>query len=155
MRRHHADEHGSSVFVSRLRRLFDEVTYVDDSGRRRRYSNSYVGERTGLSRSYIDGLRNGRNTNPGLNVLTALAGFFNDHRAPDTAPVTVSFLAGDDGESHSTDDETLRARLIDRDVRAIALRAGEASPLTRRQILAMLDVLEDDAPRRGQPDSTN
>ncbi|NYH77687.1 transcriptional regulator with XRE-family HTH domain [Actinopolyspora biskrensis] len=154
MRRQHADEHGSSVFVSRLRRLFDEVTYVDDSGRRRRFSNLYVGERTGLSRSYIDGLRNGRNTNPGLNVLTALAGFFNDHRESDTAPVTVSFLAGDDSETHGTGDETLRERLIDQDVRAIALRAGDASPLTRRQILAMLDVLEDNAPTRGQPDST-
>lgn len=66
----------------------------------------------------------------------------------------MSFLAGDDGETHGTGDEALRERLIDQDVRAIALRAGEASPLTRRQILAMLDVLEDNPPPRGQPDST-
>ncbi|WP_338600483.1 XRE family transcriptional regulator [Saccharopolyspora sp. SCSIO 74807] len=143
MRRDDAAEHGQSVFVARLRRLFDEITYVDEAGRRRRFSNQYVGDGTGLSRSYIDGLRNGRNTNPGLNVLTALAQFFNEHRSPDTPSITVSFLAGDDSGA-SGENASLREQLADRDVRAIAMRAGEASPRTRRQILKMLDALESD-----------
>lgn len=143
MRRDEATDHGQSVFVARLRRLFDEITYVDEAGRRRRFSNQYVGERTNLSRSYIDGLRNGRNTNPGLNVLTALAQFFNEHRGADTPSITVSFLAGDDSGT-SGENASLREQLADRDVRAIAMRAGEASPRTRRQILAMLDALESD-----------
>lgn len=141
MRREDAADHGQSVFVARLRGLFDEITYVDEAGRRRRFSNQYVAERTGLSRSYIDGLRNGRNTNPGLNVLTALTGFFNEHRGPEAASVTVSFLAGDDAASPG-EDVSLREQLADRDVRAIAMRAGEASPRQRRQILAMLDALK-------------
>ncbi|WP_020496988.1 hypothetical protein [Sciscionella marina] len=142
MRGEHADEHGTSVFVARLRSLFDEVTYVDEAGRRRRFSNQYVGEQTGLSRSYIDGLRNGRNSNPGLNVLTSLVKFFNDHRDPNKTPITVSYLAGDDDGFAEVEDDSLRSRLNDQEVRAIAMRAGEASPTTRRQILAMLDVLE-------------
>lgn len=141
MRRNLADEHASSVFVARLRRLFDDITYVDEVGRRRRFSNQYVGEQTGLSRSYIDGLRNGRNTNPGLNVLTALVKFFNEHRDPNSSPITVSYLAGDDYSAEVEGDD-LRGRLADQDVRAIAMRVGEASATTRRQILAMLDVLE-------------
>lgn len=153
MRRDHADEHGTSVFVARLRGLFDEITYVDEAGRRRRFSNQYVGERTGLSRSYIDGLRNGRNTNPGLNVLTALVKFFNDHRAPDRAPVTVSYLAGDDVGPVDVGDDALRERLADQDVRAIAMRAGDASATTRRQILAMLDVLEGSDSEQRQSDA--
>lgn len=153
MRRDLADEHGSSVFVARLRRLFDEITYVDEAGRRRRFSNQYVGERTGLSRSYIDGLRNGRNTNPGLNVLTALVKFFNDHRDPNSSPITVSYLAGDDDSTAEVEDDALRERLADQDVRAIAMRAGEASATTRRQILAMLDVLEGNNSGQRQSDS--
>lgn len=153
MRRDHADEHGTSVFVARLRGLFDEITYVDEAGRRRRFSNQYVGEQTGLSRSYIDGLRNGRNTNPGLNVLTALVKFFNDHRDPDRAPVTVSYLAGDDAGPVDVGDDALRERLADQDVRAIAMRAGDASATTRRQILAMLDVLEGSDSEQRQSDA--
>ncbi|MCA1192889.1 MULTISPECIES: helix-turn-helix domain-containing protein [unclassified Saccharopolyspora] len=147
MRGEDAAGHGHSVFVARLRGLFDEITYVDEEGRRRRVSNQYVAERTGLSKSYIDGLRNGRNTNPGLNVLTALVSFFNAHRGPDTPPVTVSFLAGDDASPEQ--DVSLQQQLADRDVRAIAMRAGEASPHQRRQILAMLDALKNVEPDQG------
>ncbi|GGM81241.1 hypothetical protein GCM10012275_59850 [Longimycelium tulufanense] len=150
MRGDHAGEHGSPVFVARLRSLFDEITYVDEAGRRRRFSNQYVGEQTGLSRSYIDGLRNGRNTNPGLNVLTALVKFFNDHRDPNRPAITVSYLAGDEAGPIEVEDDVLRERLADQDVRTIAMRAGEASARTRRQILAMLDVLEDRGSVQGQ-----
>jgi hypothetical protein len=148
MRRDLASETGNPVFVARLRRLFDDSTYIDDQGRRRRFSNQYVGENTNLSRSYIDGLRNGRNTNPGLNVLTALVKFFNEHRDPTSPPVTVSYLAGDDDGATEIEDDALRARLADQDVRAIAMRAGDVSVTTRRQILAMLDVLDADNSRQ-------
>lgn len=150
MRRDLADEHAASVFVARLRKLFDEITYVDEAGRHRRFSNQYVGEQTSLSRSYIDGLRNGRNTNPGLNVLTALVKFFNEHRNPNGPPITVSYLAGDDVTTDVENDD-LHERLADQDVRAIAMRAGEASATTRRQILAMLDVLEGNHSGQHQP----
>lgn len=143
------DDHGPSVFTERLRTLFDEVTHVDQRGRRRRFSNPYVAERTDLSVSYIDALRRGEKTNPGLNVLTKLAAFFNEHREPETPRVTVSYLAGDTNDRAPIEDDALLARLDDTDVRLIATRARGCSPRTRQQILDLIEVLERPDPAQG------
>jgi hypothetical protein len=148
MRRKVDDDHGSSVFTQRLRTLFDEVTQVDQHGRRRRFSNTYVAEQVDLSVSYIDALRRGEKTNPGLNVLTKLAAFFNEHRDPETPRITVSYLAGDADDRAPAEDDALLARLDDTEVRLIATRARGCSPRTRQHILDLIEVLE--RPHPGQ-----
>lgn len=156
------DEHGA-VFVERLRGLFDTITYVDDRGRRRRFANHFVAEQISadtrhdisLSRTYIDGLRNGRQRNPSRNTLHALALFFEDHRDPDAMAqtVTVGYLLGEDPASavEEETDQDLRAALADRDVRGIALRAAHADAMTRKELLDILDALE--RRRQSEPDS--
>lgn len=141
-----------STFETRLRDLFERVTWVDSRGRRRSFTNNYVSETIShdpshditVSSNTIDALRNGRNTNPTLNVIRALAKFFNDHRSEDLPEIDPGFLTGD-APGVETTDRQLLDRIADQDVRTIALRAGEADPRTRRQLVAMLEVLEADS----------
>lgn len=153
--RRETDEHGESVFTARLRVLLEEIHQVDDRGRARQFANSYVAERTGLSTSYIEALRKGQKTNPGLNVLTKLATFFNEHRAPESPRITVSYLAGDADDHVEGGDDALLERLSDDDLREIAIRARGANPGTRQQILAMIKVLEQPGSSEGAAGSSS
>jgi transcriptional regulator with XRE-family HTH domain len=121
------------------------VTWTDDNGRRYEYSTAKVAEAvtedstdsTTLSRSYLAMLRNGAHSNPTLSVLKALAKFFDGHKEPGTAPITVEWLVGDE----SAEDARLRQRLADIQVRTIAMRAGAMTPAMRRQLLHIIDEL--------------
>lgn len=144
----------SATLAERLNDLFATVTYVD--GRRRReYSTPYVAKAisddpshdTTVSRVYLATLRSGTNTNPTVAVLKAVTKFFDDHRDPGTLPITPGFLLGEDVD----EDLVLRQALADRQVHTIAMRAGKMTPALRRQVLRMLDVL-DDITDQGQED---
>ena len=76
--------------------------------------------------------------NPTLSVLEGIAKFFDDHRPAGTAPITVqSLVAQDDPE-----DELLRQRRADHQVRAIAMRAGDKTPAMRKQLLKMIAIFD-------------
>lgn len=139
--------------AERLNALFAATRSIDTHGRQREYSTAEVARAvTGdtshsatLSRSYLAMLRNGSHSNPTLGVLEGLAKFFDDHRPPGAAPITVQSLVG----QNDPEDDLLRQRLADHQVRAIAMRAGAMTPAMRRQLLKMIAVLDqDDTPDR-------
>ena len=138
---------GAMPLARRLNALFAMVGWTDAHGRRREYSTAQVAEAVTadpshpatLSRSYLAMLRNGAHTNPTLGVLKALAKFFDDRRDPETMPITVQWLVGDDG----LEDARLWQRLADRQVQAIAMRAGAMTPAMRKQLLRMIEVLDE------------
>ncbi|MEV6732236.1 MULTISPECIES: hypothetical protein [unclassified Streptomyces] len=139
------------VLAERLNALFATTRWADATGRQREYSTAEVANAVTadpshgatLSRSYLSMLRNGSHTNPTLNVLEGIAKFFDDHRAPGTPPITVQTLVAQE----DPEEELLRQRLADHQVRAIAMRAGAMTPAMRRQLLKMITVLDqDDAP---------
>jgi hypothetical protein len=137
--------------AARLNELFAAVTWADGQGRHREYSTPQVAKAitddpshdTTVSRVYLATLRSGANNNPTVAVLKAIAKFFDERRADGTAPITASYLLGED----EGDDEAreLRQKLADRQVRMIAMRAGDMTPALRRQVLRMLDVLDQPA----------
>jgi len=155
-----------ATVAARLNELFATVTWVDDRGRTREYSTPQVARAicndpahdTTVSRVYLATLRSGANANPTVAVLKAIAKFFDERRAAGTAPITASFLLGDDDlGGGDREDRELRRKLADRQVRMIAMRAGDMTPAVRRQVLQMLDILDQqtgtDAPPGGQSDS--
>jgi len=140
-----------ATVAARLNELFATVTWVDDRGRPREYSTPHVAKAisddqahdTTMSRVYLATLRSGANANPTVAVLKAITKFFNERRAPATAPITASFLLGeDDPGDDDPEAEELRRKLADRQVRMIAMRAGDMTPAVRRQVLQMLDILD-------------
>ena len=154
-------ERPPATVAARLNELFATVTWIDDRGRTREYSTPQVAKAitddpehdTTVSRVYLATLRSGANANPTVAVLKAIAKFFDERRAAGTPPVTASFLlgehdpAGDDPEARE-----LRDKLADRQVRMIAMRAGDLSPAVRRQVLQMLDILDQSTGTGTPPD---
>jgi hypothetical protein len=140
-----------ATVAARLNELFATVTWTDDRGRAREYSTPQVARAisedpahdTTVSRVYLATLRSGANANPTVAVLKAIAKFFDERRPAGTPPVTASFLLGE-GDRAGDDPEAreLRGKLADRQVRMIAMRAGDMTPAVRRQVLQMLDILE-------------
>ncbi|WP_405600496.1 hypothetical protein OG741_22180 [Streptomyces sp. NBC_01410] len=137
--------------AERLNALFALARWTDGYGRHREYSTAEVAKAittdpshpVTLSRSYLAMLRNGSHTNPTLSVLEGIAKFFDDHRPSGTPPITVQMLVAQE----DPEEELLRQRLADHQVRAIAMRAGAMTPATRRQLLKMMAVFDqDDAP---------
>jgi len=151
-----------ATVAARLNELFATVTWVDDRGRARQYSTPQVARAicddpahdTTVSRVYLATLRSGANANPTVAVLKAIAKFFDEHRAAGSAPITASFLLGEDDPGGDPEERELRRKLADRQVRMIAMRAGDMTPAVRRQVLQMLDILDQqagpDAPPGGQ-----
>lgn len=143
-----------STLAQRLNELFATVTYTDDRGRRREFSTPQVAAAisadpahdTTMSRVYLATLRSGANANPTIGVIRALARFFDERRDPGTAPITAATLLGESavGGAEDAEERELREKLADRQVRMIAMRAGSMTPAVRRQVLRMLDVLDQD-----------
>lgn len=137
--------------AERLNALFAQARRTDATGRQREYSTAEVANAVtsdpshgaNLSRSYLSMLRNGSHTNPSLNILEGIAKFFDDHRPAGTPSITVQDLVA----REDPEEELLRQRLADHQVRAIAMRAGAMTPAMRRQLLKMMTVFDqDDAP---------
>jgi hypothetical protein len=80
-------------------------------------------------------------------VLEGLAKFFDDHRPPGTPPITVQWLVAQE----DPEDELLRQRLADHQVRAIAMRAGAMTPAMRKQLLKMIAILDQDGATDSSP----
>lgn len=137
-------------FTQCLNGLFASVTFQDDHGRTQSYSTPYVARKitedpshdTTVSRVYLAALRSGRNTNPTIAVVKAIAKFFDERRAPGMPPITAAYLLGVEEVEEL---EELERKLTDRQVRTIAMRAGEMTPAMRRQLLQMLDALDEQA----------
>ena len=105
---------------------------------------------TTISRVYLNGLRNGTNTNPTIGVVRAIAKFFDEHRGPDGHPVSTAYLLGEEGD----EERALRAALSDERVRSLALRASELDDDRLDQALRMLTVLAREATaERGHDES--
>ncbi|MER5460494.1 hypothetical protein ABT010_07325 [Streptomyces sp. NPDC002668] len=146
------DREQQQSLAERLNSLFAMVRWTDAHGRQREYSTAEVAKAvttdpshpTTLSRSYLSMLRNGSHTNPTLSVLEGLVRFFDGHRPSGTPPITVQWLVAQE----DPEDELLRQRLADHQVRAIAMRAGAMTPVMRRQLLKMIAILDQD----GAPD---
>ncbi|WNF30937.1 hypothetical protein RI138_31150 [Streptomyces sp. C11-1] len=144
------DQCRGQSLAERLNALFAMVRWRDAHGRQREYSTAEVAKAVTadpshpatLSRSYLAMLRNGSHTNPTLGVLDGLVKFFDDHREPGAAPITIqSLVAGRDPE-----DDLLREQLASRQVRMIAMRAGAMTPTMREQLLKMIETFDQDAP---------
>lgn len=142
-------ESAGPAFADRLNELFATIGQRDEKGGWREFSTPHVARAisadpahdTTMSRVYLATLRSGSNTNPTIAVVRAIARFFDAHRAPHDPPVTASYLLGEDAEEIEW-----RRKLADHQVRAIAFRAGEMTPQLRRQVLRMLDVLDETGP---------
>lgn len=142
------------TLAQRLNTLFATVTH-ESRGRRREYSTPHVAKAisedpsygTTISRVYLNGLRNGTNTNPTVAVVQAVAKFFDEHRDPAAPPVTAAYLLGEG------DGRALTEQLAHDQVRRIALRAGNMDDQRRDQVLRMLDVIDPQEPASGGQDS--
>lgn len=147
---------GSSALTERLRELFETVHREGRGGRQRTFSSREVAEGISadpnhgvtVSRNYVDGLRNGRFTNPTAELLAALVAFFNDHRPPKTPVITVSWLIGEE----TSEDRELRAAMDEENIRAIAMRSAKMDPELQGQILDMVRIL---GGRQDPPPSTS
>ncbi|GGN76966.1 hypothetical protein GCM10010112_49580 [Actinoplanes lobatus] len=158
-------DHPETTVAARLNQLFATVTWVDDRGRAREYSTPQVAaaitddpsHSTTVSRVYLATLRSGANANPTVSVLKAIAKFFDERRPAGTPPITAGFLLGEgDPIEEDREERELRDKLADRQVRMIAMRAGDLTPAVRRQVLQMLDILDQVASETagGEPDQT-
>jgi hypothetical protein len=147
-----------ATVASRLNELFAGVTWTDDRGRQREYSTPFVAKTitddpthdTTVSRVYLATLRSGANANPTVAVITAIAKFFDERRAPGAPPITASFLLASGG-GEDPEEAELRRKLADKQVRMIAMRAGDMTPALRRQVLRMLDVLDQSPDQPAEP----
>lgn len=141
---------GSETFADRLEYLFSIAGYRDDDGEWRGFSTSEVADlisqsqdRYGVkvSRSYLAMLRSGKYTNPSIAVVIVLVRFFNDHRPEAHPEVSVDWLASG---ATGTGDAGLAelSPLADQQVRHIAMRAGKMTPELRKQLIAILDMMD-------------
>lgn len=119
-------------------------TILRNDGREFTYDDVERGTRGRVSRSYVWKLRHGRNTNPSLEVLEALAEFFQ------VAP-SYFFSSDERGEARAKEAAEVAALLRDPAVRSVAQRArglsGE-SVHALEQLIESLHVLEGAARKR-------
>ncbi len=117
------------LFALRLDQLF--ATHLDPTGKP--YSVRQVAARTGMSASYLSGLRRGKVTGPGADKVAALARFFGVEMAYFMGSERVELPATTAG------DERLRKALENPLVREIAITTGD---FNREQWDHMLAILE-------------
>ncbi|MEV7203814.1 hypothetical protein [Streptomyces griseoluteus] len=142
-----------ATLAERLNAWFADAATVDTVGRLREPTTSEVAQAISrdpshditISRSYLTALRNGSQTNPTVSVLSAIVRYFQSREM--TLPVSVSALISETPPpaADKEKDEWAEA-LSDRQVRSIAMRAGQLTPELREQLLSIMDVL--DAPGR-------
>ncbi|TDD48040.1 hypothetical protein E1263_33760 [Kribbella antibiotica] len=137
-----------ATLAERLNAWFADAAITDAVGRKRELSTSEVAQAISddpshdvtISRSYLTALRNGSQTNPTVNMLSAIVKFFQAQTM--TLPVSVSALTGEEpGPAGEANGEWAEA-LADRQVQAIAMRAGKLTPALREQVLSIIDALD-------------
>jgi len=117
------------LFALRLDQLFE--THLDPTGKP--YSVRQVAAHTGMSASYLSGLRRGKLTGPGADKVAALARFFGVEMAYFMGSERVELPAATAG------DDRLRKALENPLVREIAVTTGD---FNREQWDHMLAILE-------------
>jgi len=117
------------LFALRLDQLFE--THLDPTGKP--YSVRQVAAHTGMSASYLSGLRRGKVTGPGADKVAALARFFGVEMAYFMGSERVELPAATAG------DDRLRKALENPLVREIAITTGD---FNREQWDHMLAILE-------------
>ena len=117
------------LFALRLDQLFE--TRLDPLGKP--YSVRHVAAHTGMSASYLSGLRRGKVTGPGADKVEALARFFGVEMAYFMGSERVELSAATAG------DDRLRKALENPLVREIAITTGD---FNREQWDHMLAILE-------------
>ncbi|MER5448735.1 hypothetical protein ABT052_30690 [Streptomyces sp. NPDC002766] len=146
------DQDGGETFTGRINYLFS-VTGTQDAERRwRNFSTGEVADmisraedryQVKVSRSYLGMLRSGRYTNPSIAVVVALVRFFNDHLREGHPEISVDWLAsGSSRARNSPDGAGDLSPLTDQQVRHIAMRAGKMTPDLRKQLIAILDMMD-------------
>ncbi|MFE7312852.1 helix-turn-helix domain-containing protein [Streptomyces sp. NPDC057555] len=134
------EETGRSL-TEKINHLF--ATIKDDDGRE--YSNEYAANaisQTGIniSMSYIWQLRKGKKDNPTVRHLQGLANFFG-------VPISYFFDDAVARQVHGrlvqmeAERASVNEALEDRDVKLMAMRAGELSEARRKQVMDLLDVV--------------
>ncbi|MFJ2821353.1 hypothetical protein ACIO7M_09595 [Streptomyces toxytricini] len=144
-----------ATLAERLNAWFADAATADAVGRLREPSTAEVAQAISedprhsvtISRSYLTALRNGSQTNPTVSVLSAIVTYFQGRNM--TLPVSVSALIDEEPPARPSELPQEWAALADRQVRSIALRAGQFTPELRDQLLSIMDVL--DASRQQQP----
>jgi len=124
-----APRENDQLFALRLDQLF--ATHLDPTGKP--YSVRQVAARTGMSASYLSGLRRGKVTGPGADKVAALARFFGVEMAYFMGSERVELPAATAG------DDRLRKALENPLVREIAITTGD---FNREQWDHMLAILE-------------
>ncbi|MFG3112876.1 XRE family transcriptional regulator [Streptomyces sp. NPDC048197] len=135
-----SEETGRSL-AEKINYLF--ATIKDDDGRE--YSNEYAANaisQTGIniSMSYIWQLRKGKKDNPTVRHLQGLASFFG-------VPISYFFDDAVARQVHGrlvqmeSERASVNEALEDRDVKLMAMRAGELSEARRKQVMDLLDVV--------------
>lgn len=138
------------AFADRLDYLFSIAGYRDAESQWRPFSTSEVADlisqspdRYGVkvSRSYLAMLRSGRYTNPSIAMVIVLVRFFNDHRPEAHPEISIGWLASGATGDPELGDANL-STLEDQQVRHIAMRAGKMTPELRKQLIAILDMMD-------------
>ncbi len=124
-----APRENDQLFALRLDQLF--ATHLDPTGKP--YSVRQVAAHTGMSASYLSGLRRGKLTGPGADKVAALARFFGVEMAYFMGSERVELPATTAG------DDRLRKALENPLVREIAITTGD---FNREQWDHMLAILE-------------
>ncbi|ALX04479.1 MULTISPECIES: hypothetical protein [Aeromicrobium] len=141
-----------STLAERLNAWFADAATRDPVGRMREPSTAEVAQAISespehdvtISRSYLAALRSGAQTNPTVSVLSALVHYFKPRAA--SLPISMAALTGEE-----EDDAGWAQALADRQVRSIAMRAGELTPEARSQLLTIMDALDASRRETGQP----
>lgn len=144
-----------ATLAERLNAWFADAATPDAVGRLREPTTSEVAKAISedpshdvtISRSYLTSLRNGSQTNPTMNVLSAIVRYFQSRDM--SLPVSVSALISEPTPPGAREEERTET-LADRQVRSIAMRAGRLTPELREQLMSIMDVL-DDSRRASKP----
>ncbi len=139
-----------ATLAERLNAWFADAATPDAVGRLREPTTSEVAKAISadpshdvtISRSYLTSLRNGSQTNPTMNVLSAIVRYFQSRDM--SLPVSVSALISEPTPPGAREEKEERTEtLADRQVRSIAMRAGRLTPELREHLLSIMDVLDD------------
>ena len=142
-----------STLAERLNAWFADAATRDPVGRMREPSTAEVAQAISespehdvtISRSYLAALRSGAHlVVHGYRDLSALVHYFKPRAA--SLPISMAALTGEE-----EDDAGWAQALADRQVRSIAMRAGELTPEARSQLLTIMDALDASRRETGQP----
>lgn len=118
--------------AEKIEYLFATVRRPD--GREHTYEDVETGTSGKVSGSYIWKLRHGKNSNPSLDVIEALAGFFQ-------VPETYFFGQAIDSDADAREAAAVAALLRDDGMRGLLEKCSGLSPAARQAVSELVDHL--------------